>query len=186
MLSSLLYAELELNKQTRLTERAETEALNHPETGCYDPWTELYNLNGWWQLLDAEESRCAKYALPAWVFYIDTNPVPWRAESAIPIDDRSLLIKTSQTLFKVTNPEDVIAQVDDNRFAILAVESNSEAAKTLLERLRSTFESVNIPISVGYAMRHPEHGLRNAWKDAEQALNRAVKAKSGRDSAGGR
>jgi len=170
LLSGLLNAEQEVNKQIRLTERAETESLNDPLTGCYNSVTDLYNLNGWWQLLDAEELRCENYGSPAWVFFIEINSDSSLKTQTKPSEDDDLLLQISRALFESTHPEDIIAQIDVQKFAILAVESTADNAKELLNRLKSTFKNMGILISVGYAGRNPTKGLREAWKEAEKAL----------------
>jgi len=176
LLSSLLREEQELNKQKRLTERAETEALNNPETGCYDPLTELYNSNGWWQLLMAEEHRCEIYGSPAWVFSIEVNENLTEESSETLKQDNCYPLKVSRVLFEATHPEDIIAQIGINKYAILAIESNAGDANALLNRLNTISKKFGIDFFVGHSARHPEEGLRSAWQKSEEALVRVKKS----------
>jgi GGDEF domain-containing protein len=174
LLSSLLYAEQENNRQVRMIERAETEALNDPVNGCYNPLTGLFNLNGWWQLLDAEEYRCEKYGTPARVFSVAIRQGGLDQSNSKLLKDEDILQKVSRALYKATHPEDIVAQVGENEFSILVVECDPDKATGVLNRLNRNFEEDGIQISIGYASRHPIQGLRRAWQASKDALEREL------------
>jgi len=163
LLSSLLQAYLEADKQTRCAERAQAEAWG-------DALTDLYNRRGWDKLLACEEERCQQFGHPACVLSIDLDGLKQVNDNQGHAQGDEFIVKASQAIKHGVRQQDIVARVGGDEFAVLAVECDLTVGQDLVERIEESLEKVSVSASVGLATRHPARGLIQAWETADQAM----------------
>lgn len=160
LLSSLLHAELANADNKRRAEYAEAEASR-------DGLTSLYNRRGWDQLLEREEDRCRRYGNPACVVSIDLDDLKVTNDTQGHAAGDKLLIDTADAIRAVVRGNDVVARLGGDEFGVLGIECDRDKMEVLVRRLREHFQAASIRASIGYANRHPEHGLQAAFEKAD-------------------
>lgn len=163
LLSSILQSELRENKQRRLRERYEVEALTDSLTG-------LYNRRAWDQLLEAEEGRCQRYGLPAAIFSIDLNDLKQVNNQFGHEAGDQLIQRTSDVLVEHMRVNDVIARMGGDEFTILCPETKAEDAVILYHRLSEIFAAANIHVAIGYAVRQLTKDLHQVLIEADKNM----------------
>lgn len=126
-----------------------------------DELTGLANRRGFLEILRMEERRHARYGGSPTLVLVDVR----RALGARPAPERSpLLVEIAATLAECIRDTDTLARVDDNRFAILAIQAGCSAS-SIVGRLRLNLELRRIhqvDVTVG------ESGsLLTAWQTLE-------------------
>lgn len=172
LLSSILQSELRENIQRRLRERFEVEALTDSLTG-------LFNRRAWDRLLNAEEGRCQRFALPATVLSIDLNDLKQVNDQHGHDHGDALIQQTAEVLTTSMRSNDVIARMGGDEFAILCPELSQADAKLLFQRLQETFEQAGISMAIGLATRQLDSNLSDTLIQADQdmyAQKRLMKA----------
>src|SRR5690606_26979745 len=132
-----------------------------------DGLTALYNRRGWEQLLAHEEERCRRYGNPACVISIDLDDLKFINDTQGHAAGDRLLQNAAQAMRMAARSHDVVARLGGDEFAILAVECDRLAAEALVDRLRQQLQQNGIAASIGYAARHPQHGLHAACEQAD-------------------
>lgn len=165
LLATVLNAELKTVDGTRREERLKAQAHR-------DPVTELYDLGAWKQLLMAEDDRCGRYGNPACVASIELTDVAPRYEAGDAAGAETLLRRSAGALGGVVRGIDVLARVDENRFAVLGVECDWIGAKALVRRLTEALAHERVNASIGVAHRAPPLTLEHAWRASEQQVAR--------------
>lgn len=101
-----------------------------------DELTGLANRQGFLEILRMEERRHARYGGSPILFLVDVG----RAVAQRPASERDdLLIETAGILADCLRDTDTLARVDDERFAILAIQAGADAS-SIVGRLRLNLE----------------------------------------------
>ena len=163
MLSYILQAELRENKQKRLRERFEVEALSDSLTG-------VYNRRAWDNLTNAEEERCKRYGYPTAIFILDLNNLKTINDN-LGHDAGDQLIQNAATVLRTcVRANDIVARLGGDEFAVLSIEIDQLNAEALLDRMIQAFTEANISVAIGLAMRNPNYGLSSAIKEADEKM----------------
>ena len=162
-LSTILQLELDSAEKTRRSERFQAEAL-------IDSMTRLYNRRGWELLLDAEESRCARYGHPAVVVMADLDELKRVNDESGHAAGDDLIVRASAALRDAARSIDIVARLGGDEFGIVGVECDALGAQALRNRLRLALAANNVQASIGLAMRDPAAGIRAAWAEADQLM----------------
>ncbi|WP_347454370.1 sensor domain-containing diguanylate cyclase [Acinetobacter thermotolerans] len=163
LLSSILQSELRENKQRRLRERYEVEALTDSLTG-------LYNRRAWDQLLEAEEGRCQRYGLPASIFSIDLNDLKQVNDQFGHDAGDQLIQRTADLLVEHMRVNDVIARIGGDEFTILCPETKAADAAVLYQRLTEMFSAADIHVAIGFAARQLTTDLHEVLIEADKKM----------------
>ena len=163
LLSSLLRTEMQLMDEVRRAERAQADALTDSLTG-------LYNRRGWARLIEAEENRCRRYGHNACVVAVDLDNLKAVNDSQGHFAGDELIARAGRVLALVARSQDIAARVGGDEFLLLAVECDRAGAATLADRLRADFAFAGVNASIGYALRDPARGLKDAWDQADKAM----------------
>ena len=163
LISQTLQAELRESEQIRYQERLEVEAST-------DSLTHLYNRRAWDRLVTAEEERCRRYAHHAAIFYIDLNNLKMFNDHLGHLAGDELIQKVAHILRQTVRNNDIVARLGGDEFTILSIENDEQGAEALFQRLLSVFDQAKISVAIGYAMRHPQHGLLGAAQLADQNM----------------
>jgi len=163
LLSTIFATDLQLDLARRRTERAEADALLEPLTG-------LVNRRGWQLLLDREEQRCARYGSLASVLVIDLDGLKAVNDQHGHAAGDTLLHQAAQVLRGAFRSSDVLARVGGDEFAVLAVQTDANAASRERDRLQARFDHAAVPASVGVAARDSTGGLTGAWHRADSDM----------------
>jgi diguanylate cyclase len=163
LLSSILQAQLEAERQTRAAERAERESLR-------DPLTQLYNRRGWERLVEHEEERHRRYGHPACMLSIDLDRLKEINDTQGHLAGDELICRTARVIQHAVRSPDVAARLGGDEFAILATECDQYGARTLLERLKEGFASQNIEVSLGLERCSTKFSFLESWSLADRAM----------------
>lgn len=163
LLGSLLNTELAATDNRRRAEYAEAEAAS-------DSLTALYNRRGWDQLIEREEERCRRYGNPACIVSIDLDDLKRINDTQGHAAGDRLLQNAARALRSAARHHDVIARLGGDEFAILAVECDASSAEALIARLKQKLQENGVHASIGYANRHPQHGLHAACEQADARM----------------
>ena len=163
LLSSLLLAELETQRQARRAEHAEADLLTDALTG-------LFNRRGWDVLLSAEDSRCKRYGSPACVLSIDLDELKEVNDSQGHARGDELLKATAEVLRACTRQPDVAARVGGDEFVVLAVECDKTCGEVLVARLASALAAAEVRASIGLSPRAASGTLEQAWRESDRLM----------------
>lgn len=163
LLSNILQGELRENRQRRLRERFEVEAL-------IDSLTGLFNRRAWDRLLAAEEGRCQRYGLAATIFILDLNDLKKINDQFGHAQGDILIQKTAEFLQQNMRSNDVIARIGGDEFVILCPEMIVDEADALYQRLIRLFADANIQVALGYATRKLNSELKDVLIEADQNM----------------
>jgi diguanylate cyclase len=169
ILSTILRDELENEALLRRAERAEADAM-------IDELTGLFNRRGWDRLTEREEARAARYGHDTAIFMMDVDGLKRKNDEEGHRAGDELLRRVARCVRSVIREHDVAARLGGDEFAVLAVESDSEQARSLQERLEAEFVKAGIAISIGLAHRDYYGGIPAAVEVADAAMYR-VKAR---------
>jgi diguanylate cyclase len=173
ILSTILRDELENEALLRRAERAEADAL-------VDELTGLFNRRGWDRLTEREEARAARYGHGSAVFMMDVDGLKQKNDREGHAAGNELLRSVADCVRSVVREHDVAARLGGDEFAVLAVESDTDQAHALQERLERAFVAAGVSVSIGFAHRDYYGGIPAAVELADAAMYRA---KAGRSNA---
>jgi len=106
------------------------------EASVVDELTGLANRRGFMEILRLEERRHARYGGNPILVLVDVG----RAVAQRPAEEQSgLLVEIAAVLADCIRDTDTLARVDDERFAILAIQAGADAS-TIVGRLRLHLE----------------------------------------------
>jgi diguanylate cyclase len=159
MLSCLLVAELKLLSHQRRTERNFLRAALDLETG-------LMNQIGWDSIVKAEERRCHVYGHPACVIAIRLMDSQSTGEQEAAV---KLAAHVSRTLKECLGPNDSLARIAPQFFAIMGPERNLEQGNLLAKLVVAALSSNGIATCVGIANRDPRSGMRAAFEKSKES-----------------
>jgi diguanylate cyclase len=163
LLSSILQAQLEAERQTRAAERSLQEAL-------LDPLTQLYNRRGWERLVHSEEERCRRYGHPASMISIDLDHLKKINDTQGHAAGDALITRAAQAIKQTIRPQDVAARLGGDEFAILATECDQHATRALFERLKQNFAAQQIDASLGVERCCAQFSFLESWSLADRAM----------------
>ena len=159
MLSCLLVAELKLLSHQRRTERSLSRDALDLETG-------LMNQLGWDSIVQAEERRCRIYGHSACVVTIALTDSPSNGNQEA---GATLATHIHQTLKECLGPNDSMARIAPQLFAIMGPERNLEHGNSLAKRIVAALSSTGVAAYVGIATRDPRTGMRAAFEKSKES-----------------
>ncbi|MCS3904289.1 diguanylate cyclase (GGDEF)-like protein [Methylohalomonas lacus] len=162
-LATLFEFENQFEREQRLRERIEAEAM-------IDDMTSVYNRNGWEKLIEKEEQRCRRYGHTAGILIIDLDDLKDINDSEGHEAGDVLLHQAAKLLQQCNRASDVIARLGGDEFGILGVEMNSRQTEALGERVQQCLADGDINASVGWATRHGEVDINQAIKQADRMM----------------
>lgn len=163
LLSMILQNELRETQSARQLERLQVEALTDGLTG-------LYNWRGWDRLLKAEEERSRRHGHYSAIYIIDLDGLKEVNDQCGHAAGDELIKQAAQGLKGAIRSNDTLARLGGDEFGILSVEINNETAKQLFQRIEQALEQSGVQASMGYAIRHPSTGLKQAVIQADQQM----------------
>jgi diguanylate cyclase len=163
LLGSLLDAELKAQQAHRRADRNELEAQTDTLTG-------LYNRRGWEKLLRLEETRCQQLGCAASVIVIDLDDLKKINDQFGHTFGDQHLQRFTEAVRPTLRQADIAARTGGDEFAILGVEMTEDEVRSLTTRLQETLNMAEINASIGYAVRHPNQGLMEAWHEADLVM----------------
>lgn len=163
LLSHILQNELKQQEQSRKLERFKAEALT-------DELTQLYNRRGWEQLLQAEEERSRRYGHSSAIYMVDLDGLKEVNDTYGHQAGDQLIQRAAQALRHSVRTEDVVARLGGDEFAILTIETSEAEAESLLTRIQQALQNAQVDASIGFALRLPATGLREAFRLADQHM----------------
>jgi GGDEF domain-containing protein len=114
--------------------------------GAFDEWSSLYNERFFGKQLDVAVSRCERYSEPASVVLLTITSTGAKR----PARQHALVREVAAELLDGVRNADVVARLDDGRFALLLPHTPKRAAETVASRVRT---SVRLLVSI------PDDGL---------------------------
>jgi diguanylate cyclase (GGDEF)-like protein len=162
LLVSQLDSDLKLLQQKRQMERAQAERW------C-DELTGLYNRQAWDHFLTVEDSRCHRYGRDACVVSLKFDLAAAEATQGASSGE-PWMTAIAHLLRSLLREEDVLARVEANQIAIIAVETQPERLLRLVNRLQSELSVTAFPIALGSAVREPSASLTAAWHQAQATM----------------
>jgi diguanylate cyclase (GGDEF)-like protein len=109
--------------------------------GAFDEWSSLYNQRFFGKQLDVAISRCERYSEAAAVVLLTIAST----STLRPSRQHALVREVAAELLDGVRNADVVARLDDGRFAMLLPHTPKRAAETVASRLRT---SVRLLVSV--------------------------------------
>ncbi len=109
--------------------------------GAFDEWSSLYNQRFFGKQLDVAVSRCERYSEPASVVLVTIVSSGSQRASR----QHALVREVAAELLDGVRNADVVARLDDGRFALLLPHTPKRAAETVASRVRT---SVRLLVSV--------------------------------------
>jgi diguanylate cyclase (GGDEF)-like protein len=171
ILSTILRDELENEALLRRAERAEADAL-------VDELTGLFNRRGWDRLTEREEARAARYGHGTTAFMLDVDGLKRKNDVEGHAAGNELLRRVANCVRSVIREHDVAARLGGDEFAVLAVESDADQARSLQDRLESSFAAAGVAVSIGSSHRDYYGGIPAAVERADAAMYLAKAARS--------
>ncbi|MGE5417801.1 MAG: diguanylate cyclase [Acidobacteriota bacterium] len=128
-----------------------------------DQLTGLNNRRGFISLVEQQIKIANRSKKPIYLFYIDLDGMKWVNDNMGHEEGDNLLIDTAHLLKSSFRVSDIIARLGGDEFAALAVDSDSEQAEVITNRLQHNIESFNeqnlrkykVAMSIGSAMFDP-------------------------------
>lgn len=161
LLSLTLQKELKLAEHSRYLERLKAES-------CTDELTQVYNERGWEKLLQAEEERSRRYGHSSAIYMVDLDGLKEVNDTYGHQAGDQLIQQAAQALRHSVRTEDVVARLGGDEFAILTIETSE--AESLLTRIQQALQNAQVDASIGFALRLPATGLREAFRLADQHM----------------
>ncbi|TAF57656.1 MAG: sensor domain-containing diguanylate cyclase [Oscillatoriales cyanobacterium] len=172
LLGSVLAADLAAVEQSRLLELMRTDCMTDLLTG-------LYNRRAWEQAIELEEARARRYGTPYCVFIADLDGLKDINDTEGHAEGDRLLQRAAQCLQTAVRKCDLVARLGGDEFGVLAIDCARESSIDMLDRLRHTFESANIEVSIGMAMRDSINGILGALRTADLNMYRNKRYRKG-------
>lgn len=136
-----------------------------------DDLTGLYNRQAWDQLLAGEEKRCQIYGHSACVVSIHLDNVEQVYRDLGLAEGERYLVRLAEIIQTTARKQDIVARLDADKFAILAVESGRAEGEKLLERLRLYLKLAQLDASLAIAARRScQYRLAEVWQEADEAV----------------
>ena len=111
--------------------------------GAFEEWSSLYNQRFFGKQLDVSLSRSERYNEPAAVVLLTISPDHTRSQR--PSRQHALVREVATELLDSVRNADVVARLDDGRFALLLPHTPKRSAETVAARVRT---SVRLLVSI--------------------------------------
>jgi two-component system, cell cycle response regulator len=108
-----------------------------------DELTGLYNRRGFLCLTERRLKRVRRSGHDLLLFFIDVDDLIRVNGSFSHSEGDFVLIRTAEVLVMTFRKSDVLARLDGDEFAVLAIESSGHSEATIMARLRESLETVN-------------------------------------------
>ena len=113
---------------------------NEREAGRTDPLTGVANSGKFAELAQAEMTRTARYQRPLTLAYLDVDNLHAVNEKQGHSSGDKLLRTVGQTLRETLRKTDLVTRLGGDEFAILLPETDQEAARTAVEKIRAALD----------------------------------------------
>lgn len=163
LLGIMLDYELKAVERERMLERTREEAQTDILTG-------LPNQRGWAVGMALEEARGRRYGVSLCVHLIGIDDWAATVASLGPEAGDALIAQTAGCLRACVRESDLLARIDADKFAVLALECGAMGAERLSVKLRAALEARDISASIGGAAFDPIEEMADTVTLAEQAL----------------
>lgn len=157
------------------------------ELTLIDEHTGLYNARHFAALLEGEVARCARFARPLSLLFLDLDDFKKVNDTRGHVVGSAALRHAGQLLVTCIRGVDVAFRYGGDEFAVLLVETGPDGARTVGQRVVEAFRAspfepgqggaVQLTVSVGYAS-FPDHGISPTalLQAADASMYRAKKA----------
>ncbi len=135
-----------------------------------DQLTGLLDRRGFNAALAAEAKPSRRFGTPTSLLVLDVDDLHVTNESEGHAAGDAVLAAVVQVLQETCWPEDVVARVDGDEFAVLAVECDAVSIRVLASRIKVRLRAVGVSAAVGWATGKPREPLDLAWERAEVAM----------------
>ena len=172
LLGSVLAADLRADAEQRRAERAETEAQTDGLTG-------VGNRRGWDTVLAAEERRCSRFGDAAAVVVIDLDGLKTVNDRDGHLAGDRLILATADVLKRSVTPEDYVARIGGDEFALLLAGADARRAESVSAAITRALTTAGIAAATGVAVRDHAGTLLDAFRLADErmyAVKRAARA----------
>lgn len=169
-----------------ITERRLAE-LRLEALAATDALTGLMNRRRFFQRLEAEVARAARFSRPLSVAMVDVDHFKRVNDTYGHATGDAVLRAVAQTLREALRAMDAVGRVGGEEFAVLLPETGLEAAAGVLERIRQAVAGLEVMAADGRQVRVTVSAGVAAWQageEAEAALRRADAALYAAKSAG--
>lgn len=163
LLTTILYNQLEAEKNARLYERAEMEAQ-------IDSLTGIYNRRGWDNLTKSEEIRCQRYGQTMSVIIVDLDDFKTINDTYGHQKGDLTLQYTAKYLRESVRDEDIVARIGGDEFALLLLEVTDEETREVAQRIQVNLHQCKIKASVGWARRTAHTNLEETIALADKRM----------------
>ena len=170
LLSMLLSAELEADRNRRRAEQAETAS-------THDALTGLHNRRAWDVLLASEDTRCQRYAHAACVVSIDLDELKTTNDTLGHAFGDRLLCRAAAAIKGAVRDVDTVARLGGDEFAVLAPECDTAGSAVLVARLTASLDAADVRASMGVGHRDVQGSLPAAADVADAAMYRVKRAR---------
>lgn len=176
-LATLFELENQFEREQRLRERIETEAM-------YDELTNVYNRRGWERLIEKEEQRCKRYGHPAGLLVVDLDNLKMVNDSEGHNSGDKLLKTAAGILRRSSRTSDIIARIGGDEFGVLCVEATPQQTEMLSSRIQLALARAGIHASIGWASRHGDVNINQAITRADRLMYTNKRLRKEFESAG--
>ncbi|MEJ5946732.1 EAL domain-containing protein [Pseudokineococcus basanitobsidens] len=163
LLGTLLDHELQLAREVRRRERAESAAATDALTG-------VANRRAWDAALAAEEARAGRYASQACVVVLDLDALKHVNDADGHAAGDALLRRTADLLRERVRGSDLLARLGGDEFGLLLVEASPDEGREVARQVRDLLARSGIEASIGVGARNGDDDLHAAWRVADAAM----------------
>lgn len=163
MLSTILAHEQVALARSHDAARAYTLAERDLHTG-------LLNRRGWEAALIREDHRMARYGSGAGILITSIADADEVHTTAAHPTDENLLGRCTEVLVSTGRPGDVHARLENDEFAVLAIECDARCLAAMQVRLRVQLRSAAVPVTIGAANRRVGEQLIDTCARARAAM----------------
>jgi diguanylate cyclase len=117
-----------------------------------------------------EEERSQRYGNLSAVYVIDLDGLKEINDTQGHAVGDHLIQQAASALRNIARKSDIVARLGGDEFSILSVDLDHAGAESLFERIRQCLSEEQIDASIGFALRHPSFGLKQAISQADQQM----------------
>ncbi len=135
-----------------------------------DQLTGLLDRRGFSAALAAEARPSRRFGTPTSLLVLDVDDLRVTNEAEGHAAGDAVLESVVRVLQETCWPDDLVARVDGDEFAVMAVECDAVSVRVLASRLKVRLRAVGVSAAVGWATGKPREPLDLAWERAEVAM----------------